>query len=156
MLRNALIVLAVLTPLAIAANWWQDRADHVITFATDPAAFAGAGGSTGGPDGPIVLPALPKLARSAIGSQQLDGFIGQPLLAVRQALGLDADAVAGSAERGWVVVFYAAVAIEPPAEGQWPVAHVRLEVGKAAHPDQGTVTGVQLLGTLGSTVGLRL
>jgi len=103
-----------------------------------------------------VLPALPKLARSAIGSQQLDGFIGQPLLAVRQALGLDADAVAGSAERGWVVVFYAAVAIEPPAEGQWPVAHVRLEVGKAAHPDQGTVTGVQLLGTLGSTVGLRL
>ncbi len=152
-LRNALIVLAVCVPLAIAANRWQASDDHVITYSSNPEAFAGSGGMTGGPSGPIVLPALPKQARSAIGAQQVwSGFIGQSLHEVRQALGFGADVEAGSPERGWVVVFYAAVAIDHPTAGQWPVAHLRLELGTAAHSDEATVTGVQVIGSLGKVI----
>lgn len=110
---------------------------------------------TGGPNGPIVLPSLPKQARSAIGLQQaLSGFTGKPLSEVRQVFGFDADVVAGSPDRGWVVVFFAAVVLDHPAKGQWPVAHLRLELGKAAQIDQATVTGLQAIGTMGAVVDL--
>jgi len=152
-LRNALIVLAVGVPLAIALNWWGGSDDHVITFASDPGAFAGSGGMTGGPNGPIVLPSLPKQARSAIGSQQaFSRFIGQTLPEVRQSLGFEADVKAGSPEHGWVVVYNAAIALDHPTKVQWPVAHLRLELGKAAQLDEATVTGIQLLGTMGAVV----
>ncbi len=152
-LRTSLIVLAITVPLAILVNWWQTSENHVITYASDPDAFAGSGGMTVGPDGPIVLPALPKKARSAMGSQQaLEKFIGQPLPEVRQALGFAADVTAGSPEHGWVVIFYAAVTLDHPAKGKWPVAHLRLELGKATSLEQATVTGMQLLGTMGAVV----
>ena len=152
-LRNALIVVAVCVPLAIALNWWRVQGEHVITYASDPDAFAGSGGMTGGPNGPIVLPSLPKLARSAVGSQQASNtFIGKSLPEVLQALGFDADVVAGSSDQGWVVVFYSAVTLDHPATAQWPVAHLRLDLGKAAHLDEAIVTGIQLIGTMGAVV----
>lgn len=150
MLKWAIPVLVVL--LAASAWMWQSwlASNADPNYDEDPTLWAGAGGSTGGLQGPLVLPSLAPQSRHDLSAVAAVGELpGRSLSAVLADFG--PPDVRQDGERVSLLIWYSWLRLDPPGADGCPVAHLKV-LAQDGEGDARIVCRVDAYGTLGWVV----